>query len=267
MISALKGSSILATFQEPGGRAVRCLLSTTLAAVAAHAQAKRGALGFPMSLAQGCQSRGMCRAPDDGSRKISIGDVSFAVPAPKHAELVPLGYGMAEEESQDSLGHLRWMLQKHALGQDMFLIGGPGPRSRRLALHFCEVAGLEAEYLRLTRDTTEADLKLRRDISAGTARWTESAPVRAALNGRVLILDGIEKVERNVLPTLNNLLENREIALDDGRFLMSARRYDELASSSSSNDVDLGMIVPVSRNFRVIALGLQVPKFAGFPLE
>ena len=160
----------------------------------------------------------------------------------------------------------RWMLQKHALGQDIFLIGGPGPRSRRLAMHFCEVAGLEVEYLRLTRDTTEADLKLRRDISGGTARWTESAPVRAALKGRVLILDGIEKAERNVLPTLNNLLENREMALEDGRFMMSARRYDELAASPNASH-DLSNIVPVSKTFRVIALGLQVPKFAGFPLD
>lgn len=52
--------------------------------------------------------------------------------------------------------------------------------------------------------------------------------VRAATNGRVLILEGIEKAERNVLPVLNNLLENREMQLDDGRFLMSAARYDKL---------------------------------------
>jgi len=48
------------------------------------------------------------------------------------------------------------------------------------------------------------------------------------VNGRVLILEGIEKAERNVLPVLNNLLENREMQLDDGRFLMSASRYDKL---------------------------------------
>ena len=48
------------------------------------------------------------------------------------------------------------------------------------------------------------------------------------MNGRVLILEGIEKAERNVLPVLNNLLENREMQLDDGRFLMSASRYDKL---------------------------------------
>ena len=33
-----------------------------------------------------------------------------------------------------------------------------------------------------------------------------------------------------MLPTLNNLLENREMALDDGRFLLSAARYDALAN-------------------------------------
>lgn len=52
--------------------------------------------------------------------------------------------------------------------------------------------------------------------------------VRAATQGRVLILDGLEKAERNVLPVLNNLLENREMQLEDGRFLMSANRYDKL---------------------------------------
>lgn len=42
------------------------------------------------------------------------------------------------------------------------------------------------------------------------------------------MLEGLEKAERNVLPVLNNLLENREMQLEDGRFLMSAQRYDKL---------------------------------------
>lgn len=52
--------------------------------------------------------------------------------------------------------------------------------------------------------------------------------VRAATEGRVLILEGIEKAERNVLPVLNNLLENREMHLEDGRLLIPAERYDKL---------------------------------------
>ena len=39
------------------------------------------------------------------------------------------------------------------------------------------------------------------------------------------MLEGIEKAERNVLPVLNNLLENREMQLEDGRFLMAPERY------------------------------------------
>ena len=35
---------------------------------------------------------------------------------------------------------------------------------------------------------------MRRELSAATAVWTDQAPVRAAIYGRVLILDGIEKV-------------------------------------------------------------------------
>lgn len=52
--------------------------------------------------------------------------------------------------------------------------------------------------------------------------------MRAALEGRVLVLEGIEKAERNVLPVLNNLLENREMNLDDGRFMIAPEKYDKL---------------------------------------
>ena len=48
------------------------------------------------------------------------------------------------------------------------------------------------------------------------------------MNGRVLLLEGIEKAERNVLPVLNNLLENREMHLEDGRLLIPYERYDKL---------------------------------------
>lgn len=120
------------------------------------------------------------------------------------------------------------MLQKDLLGQDMFLMGAPGLRRRNLALAFLELIEREVEYIALSRDTTEADLKQRKEIKAGTASYHDQSAVRAAINGRLLILEGIEKAERNVLPVLNNLLENREMHLEDGRFLIPADRYDQL---------------------------------------
>ena len=68
------------------------------------------------------------------------------------------------------------------------------------------MAGREVEYLSLTRDTTESDLKQRREIVTGQAIYIDQPPVRAAIHGRVLILDGIEKAEvrrKPRLPTKN----------------------------------------------------------------
>lgn len=58
-------------------------------------------------------------------------------------------------------------------------------------------------------------------------RLLQSA-VRAALCGRVLVVEGVERAERNVLPVLNNLLENREMQLDDGRTIVAHQRYHAL---------------------------------------
>jgi MoxR-like ATPase len=87
--------------------------------------------------------------------------------------------------------------------------------------------------------------------------------VSAALHGRVLIVEGLEKVERNVMPVLNNLLENREIALEDGRFMLPRDRYDALSPEQRV----ASRLVPVHPRFRVIALGIPVPPFPGNPLD
>lgn len=120
------------------------------------------------------------------------------------------------------------MLQKDLLGQDMFLIGRPGPFRRSIVMQYLQLTQRELEYVALSRDTTESDLKQRREIQNGTAVYFDQSAVRAATRGRVLVIEGIEKAERNVLPVLNNLLENREMHLEDGRFLIPATRYDKL---------------------------------------
>ncbi|KAL7519873.1 hypothetical protein ACHAWX_004630, partial [Stephanocyclus meneghinianus] len=89
-----------------------------------------------------------------------------------------------------------------------------------------------------------ADLKQRKEVSNHGTVYVNQAPVRAAIHGRLLILDGIEKAERNVLPTLNNLLENRELPLDDGTILVSPEVYDRH-----------NMGISVHPDFRVAAIG------------
>lgn len=159
-------------------------------------------------------------------------------------------------------GHFKWIVQKSRMNQDIILLGLPSSMRRRIVMALAKSEGWEIEYLAITKDTTESDLKQRREIIGDSAIYSDQAPVRAAIHGRVLVLDGIENAERNVLPTLNNLLENREMALDDGRFLMKKPHDVEFSSPDIGNK-----LVFVNDKFRVIALGLPVPPYAGRSLD
>jgi von Willebrand factor A domain-containing protein 8 len=199
---------------------------------------------------------------------VRLGDIEIPCGNPKVAHLVPQNY-LVKDPSKEMLKHLQWMMSKDILGQDMMLIGPPGVGAiyrRRLALAYAEMTRREVHVVNLSSDTTESDLKQRRELiadSSGSTKvlFVDQPPVEAAIHGRLLILDGLEKVERNVLPTLNNLLENREINLEDGRFLISPRRHTELKSLNSD------FLVPVHHDFRVIALGIPAPPFQGNSLD
>ena len=91
----------------------------------------------------------------------------------------------------------------------------------------------------------------------------------------------MENAERNVLPTLNNLLENREMSLEDGRYLLKQSTYESLQhgqmdqiqlnqlneekenKSILMEKKSAGNLVPVHPNFRVIALSCPVPPYPG----
>jgi MoxR-like ATPase len=159
------------------------------------------------------------------------------------------------------------MLQKDNLKQDIFLIGRPGKYKRNIVMTYLQLTNQECEYVSLSRDTTASDLKQRREILNGTSIYIDQAAVKAATNSRILVIDGIEKAERNILPILNNLLENREMHLEDGRFLVSAERYDNLLKDHGKEELDKMGLVRVSENFRVMALGLPIPKYKGSALD
>jgi len=197
------------------------------------------------------------------ARSYDVGGVRLAVSNGPDTPLIPAALavrGVSEPDflgsttpSQAALAALRFMMQKLRLRQDMFLLGAPGPLLRHTVLRFCQLFRREVEYVGITRDTNEGDLKQRREIRDGRVEYVDQAPVRAALQGRVLILEGIEKAERNVLPLLNNLLENREMALEDQRFLLAPERAAKLNLMASGPKSKL---VPVHPDFIVVALGL-----------
>jgi len=79
----------------------------------------------------------------------------------------------------------------------MFLLGAPSPYKRQLALAYAEMTNRDYHIISLSADTTESDLKQRREISPDkTSLLLNQAPVRAALDGSILILDGIQVSQR-----------------------------------------------------------------------
>lgn len=83
------------------------------------------------------------------------------------------------------------------------------------------------EFVTLHRDVGENELKQGRELrEGGVMDFVDSAAVRAAKNGSLLVLESVERAERGVLPILNNLLENREMVA-------------EYPSSSIESDTDL----------------------------
>ncbi|KAJ3280190.1 von Willebrand factor A domain-containing protein 8, partial [Borealophlyctis nickersoniae] len=203
-------------------------------------------------------------------KRVCIGNVCVDVHQPKSPEKVPI-VPLVDLTRQDILSHLHWLLTKDTLSQDVFLIGPPGPLKRHLALTYAWVTRREVEWVCLSRDTSaEGELKQRREIveveGGRSAVWVDGVAVRAAVEGRVLVIEGIEKAERNVLPVLNNLLENREMNLEDGRHIIHPARYDALLQSHTKQQLDEWKLVRASEKFRVVAIGVPVPPYTGNPL-
>ncbi|KAK0223975.1 AAA domain-containing protein [Armillaria fumosa] len=191
---------------------------------------------------------------------LKLGAIEYEVPASLNPSRLPRSKGLLDIRDPANVDNLHSMLQKYLLGQDVFLVSQPGPYARRLALTFASIINSEYEYIALHRDVGETELKQGREIrEGGNLVYVDSPAVNAAKHGRLLILEGIEKAERGIMPVLNNLLENREMNLDDGTHIIHPHRYALLDSTTN--------FIPAHKNFRVIAIAAPVPPYPGYPLD
>lgn len=90
-------------------------------------------------------------------KSLTIGDTKLPLFQPQCKEYVPHSHtnleSLLSQLDQETLQYLRWMAQKDALSQDMFLIGHPGDLRRKIAFLYCELTRREVEYVAITRDT------------------------------------------------------------------------------------------------------------------
>ncbi|KAL0946287.1 hypothetical protein HGRIS_012537 [Hohenbuehelia grisea] len=205
------------------------------------------------------------KAPVPSVGTLKLGSITYDIPASLAPTRLPHTKELLDIYDPFNKDNLHFLLQKYLLGQDMFLVSQPGPYARRLAMTFASMINTEYEYIALHRDVGETELKQGREIREGSNLvYVDSPAVSAVKHGRILILEGIEKAERGIMPVLNNLLENREMNLDDGTHIVHPQRYalmDKEAGSSSK------LFIPAHRNFRVIAIAAPVPPYPGYPLD
>ncbi len=195
-------------------------------------------------------------------------NVSIPVFQPKLPERLPSERLLLNLDDPIALEHLEFLAKKWQLGQDVFLLSPPGPYARRLSMTFASLLQIPFEYVSFHRDVGEAELLQTRSLSSGGNLVFEDGPViRAMKNGHLLILEGVEKAERGVTPIINNILENREQNLADGRHLIPAEKLEAFRQEEAQQKDGASRFIPVHPNFRVIATGVPVPPYRGYPLD
>ena len=207
------------------------------------------------------------RASKRSSSTLTIGDLSYDINKNGKPRSPPPALYLAKylntTGNDIALSRLQWMAQKDIMQQDMFLLGPPGVSRRNLVMAYGEMTNRDVHVVSISQDTTESDLKQRRELVNNSAIYNNQAPVTAALNGSLLLLDNVQNAERNILPVLNNLLENRELNLEDNTMLVSHSRYKNLLEGGA----DVSFLRPTHPDFRIIATGVPVPPYPGNTLD
>ncbi len=125
---------------------------------------------------------------------------------------------------------LTGLLQDHASGAHLCVIGGKGSGKSVAAQLFARRLGYVQELFPLYKDMSTRDLLQRRATDAsGGSTWHASPLVSSAVRGRLSVLDGAHRLPGDSLAVLQRLLLDAEMDLPDGSRLVPLGAYREHA--------------------------------------
>ena len=108
----------------------------------------------------------------------------------------------------------------------------------RLLTTIARMINSEYEFVALHRDIGETELKQGREIrAAGNLVYVDSAAVRAVKHGRVLIIEGIEKAERGIMPVSLQCSSSALNWLIRDRSSTTSLRTERCKDGLSQNDI------------------------------
>ncbi|KAK2575217.1 hypothetical protein KPH14_002679 [Odynerus spinipes] len=151
---------------------------------------------------------------------------------------------------------LAGMVESH-LASDLCLIGPKGCGKSTTVQRLADLMGYEVEPIMLYQDMTSRDLiQQRTTLPNGDTVWRNSPLVDAALQGKLAILDGVDRIHPSTLAILHRLIHDRELQLHDGKRLLRADRYDEIKEEYGKSDEEMreSGVFRIHPSFRLIAL-------------
>lgn len=160
------------------------------------------------------------------------------------------------------------MIQDHAAGSDLCVLGAKGSGKSDLVRSFAYRLGYPTELFSLYKDMTARDLLQRRATdSNGDTRWEDSPLIHAARHGHLAILDGVHRLGSDSLGVLQRLIQDREIDLADGTKLLPKIKYDTIMKEMTtaeefvegSTKYSAPRILPIHPSFRIIAIAEADP--------
>lgn len=112
------------------------------------------------------------------------------------------------------------------------------------------------------------DLLMRRTTDTkGNTMFAEQPLVKAAKQGGLVILDGVDRLPSSTLAVLAPLITDRELSLGDGSRLVRSDRYHTLVASLGQKEVDRRNIFEIKPSFRIIGLALPPSDRMGWVSE
>uniref|UniRef100_A0A915CQ05 ATPase dynein-related AAA domain-containing protein n=1 Tax=Ditylenchus dipsaci TaxID=166011 RepID=A0A915CQ05_9BILA len=116
----------------------------------------------------------------------------------------------------------------------------------------------DVETLILYQDMNSRELfQQRRILPNGDTVWEDSPLVRAAKEGKLCVLDGMERVHSSMIEALAPLIHHRFLQLPDGSRLVSEMQYDLIQARNSFSGEQLleRKVHKIASNFRLIGVG------------
>ncbi|VDK17925.1 unnamed protein product [Anisakis simplex] len=144
------------------------------------------------------------------------------------------------------------MAMSHAVG-DFCVVGPKGSGKTTVVEQFAKRMGYSISTMTLYHDMNSRELlQERRMLPNGDTVWEDSVLVDCAKQGRLCILDGIERIHWSVLAPL---IHHRQIDLFDGNRLLDSSKFNLIAKQCGLSKEQLEGVFEIDPSFRIIAIG------------